>query len=154
MTARAATGRSTLAAGPASARGSAIVELLVGLVAAVLAVLSAALLISHHDRLRRTDAETDLALAACRSQIEELRSLPLTSLPALDGTGFDVPGPDGRPGGLEPVPGDADGLPGRFTITVDQTGGAPVYVVRATVTWTGSLAPQTFEVEAQMSARP
>lgn len=131
-----------------------MVELLVAMVASVLVIGATLSMTSQHAKLRRADRERNLALVACRNNLEELRSVPFTSLPAMDGVGFDVPGSTGAPGGLEPLPGDADGLPGQFSVTVDQaSGGSILYLVRATVTWSGSLGEQTFELETLIGER-
>jgi hypothetical protein len=105
-------------------------------------------------RLRQSDAELNLAYVACQSQLEALRRVPFAQLASVDGTGFDVLGPDGSPGGLPPMPGDHDGLPGRFSVTVDKTDGAAVlYRVVASVAWQGALRDQTFELETLLGAR-
>ena len=139
---------------PAADSGVSLVEFMIALGASVLIIGSTLAMTVHNAKLRKVDEEVHLALSACRNNLEEMRSLPLTSLPALHGTGFDVPGPNGEPGGLAPVAGDADGLPGIFSVTVDQTaGGETVFHVRATVTWTGSMKAQTFDLETLIGTR-
>ena len=104
---------------------------------------------------RQMDAETSLAIAAGESNLEELRSVDFTALPGLDGTGFDVPDARGNPGGgLRPVPGDPDGLPGEIAVTVDQSvGGATLYRVRARVRWTGARGRRTLDLETLIGNR-
>ena len=134
--------------------GISLMELLVSIVAAVVilgAVLSAML---HHAAERRTNAELNLALVACTNNLDELRSLPFSLVPTMDGVGFDVPGIDGQPGGLEPLPGDPDGLPGGFSVTMDQTsGGVVLYLVTATVNWNGARGRQRVELESLVGER-
>ena len=105
-------------------------------------------------QLRQSDAELSLAYAACQSQLEALRRVPFAQLEAVDGSGFDVLGPDGAPGGLRPMADDGDGLPGQFTVTIDKASGDVVlYRVTAIVAWQGTLRDQTFELETLMGAR-
>ena len=71
----------------------------------------------------------------------------------MDGEGFDVPSINGEmEGGLQPVSG-AD-MPGELTVVTDQSSGAVVlYLVRATVTWAGTLGRQRVELETLMGDR-
>jgi len=92
---------------------------------------------------RQTNVESSLALSAAINNLEQIRAVPTTGLPALDGVGFDVPGLNGAPGGLPPVNGDVDGLPGKLTVALDQnTGGVSIYRVDAVVTWDGVSGPR------------
>ena len=134
--------------------GSTLVELVVGMVLSVMAIGSILSMTVHHAKQQKIVQETQLALRACRNNLEELHSIPFSSLPSMNGVGFDVPGRNGAAGGLNAVPGDPDGLPGQFTVTVDQTtGGITIYLVKATVTWTGSLKSQSFEMQTLMGPR-
>ena len=143
------------APGRSGQRGFSLVELMVGMVASVVAIEAALSMTVYHSKLRRVDEEVQLALVACRNNLEELRSLPFASLLAKNGVGFDVAGKNGAAsGGLRAVPGDPDGLPGQFTVTVDQTSGTEtVYRVQATVTWTGVTRRQTFSLETLVGPR-
>ncbi len=129
-----------------------LLELLVSILAAVVilgAVLSAAL---HHASERKTNGELNLALVACTNSLEELRSIPFSLVPTMHGVGFDVPGVNGAPGGLQPVPGDS--LPGLFSVTTDQTsGGSVLYLVTVTVNWTGTRGRQRVELETLVGER-
>ena len=134
--------------------GFSLVELMLGVVMSVLVIGATLSMSLHVAKLRRVDQEINLALVACRNNLEELRSVPFSTLPTMNGVGFDVAGKNGAPGGLKAVPGDADGLPGQFTVTVDQTTGAEtIYLVKATVTWSGSSKRQRFELETMMRER-
>ena len=134
--------------------GFTLLELLIGALCVVLAlgaVISATLQISN---VRKVDEDLNLAYIACMSNLEDLRSIPYTDLPAMNGIGFDVPGLNGSAGGLTPVPGDPDGLTGLFTVTVDKTGGgATLYRVVAQVEWNGSAGRQEFRLESFMGER-
>ncbi|MFQ5505081.1 MAG: hypothetical protein ACE5F1_09835 [Planctomycetota bacterium] len=134
--------------------GSSLIELMIGssFVAAVLiAIVYAVVRLSG---LRRVDQELDMAFVACRNNLEELRNLPFTQVPAMQGVGFDVPSPGGSPGGLTPLPGDADGLPGRFTVVVDkQSGGEILYNIIVAVDWKGVSGRQHFELRSLMAER-
>jgi hypothetical protein len=108
--------------------------------AVIVVVLLVALLSAtmNHTRQRRVNGERNLALVAALNTLERARTIPYSQLPSLDGTGFDVPGPNGQAGGLQPVPGDPDGLPGRLSVVLDLSyGGAQVYRVTARVDWRG-----------------
>ncbi len=134
--------------------GFSLVELMLGLVASVLVVGAILSMTVHDARHNKANQEVHLAFVACSNNLEELRTVPIASLPSFHGVGFDIPGPNGEAGGLNPVPDDDDGLAGRFSVTVDQTSyGRAVYVVRATVTWEGSLRPQSFALETLMGKR-
>ena len=151
---------SPLHAAPAQERtrsgeeGFYLVEIIIGMVVAVIVIGAALSMTIQLAKQRKIDQETHLALVACRNNIEEIRSIPFADLPALNGAGFDVQSKDGAPGGLNALPGDPDGLPGQLTVTVDQTiGSENIYLVRATVTWTGTLRRQSFNMETLIGPR-
>ena len=134
--------------------GFSIVELMIGMVASVIVIGSTLSMTVQHAKLRKVDQEIELALVACRNHLEELRSIPFSTLSSMNGVDFDVEGRNGAPGGLAAVPGDPDGLPGQFAVTVDKTlGGKTIYLVRATVTWSGALQRQSLELETLMGPR-
>ncbi len=134
--------------------GFYLVEIIIGMVVAVIVIGAALSMTIQLAKQRKIDQENHLALVACRNSIEELRSVPFADLPSINGDGFDVPSKDGGPGGLNALPGDPDGLPGQFTVTVDRTlGGENIYLVRATVTWTGVLRRQSFNMETLIGPR-
>lgn len=127
---------------------------MIGLLVCVLVVGAALSMTVYQARLRKSDRELELAMRACRNSLEELRSVDFASLPTMDGVGFDVPSADGGPGGLTPVPGDADGLVGEFSVTVDKSSGAALlYRVTAKAIWTGTLARQQFQLSLLMGPR-
>lgn len=124
------------------------------MVASVLVVGAALSMTVHNAKHRMVDQETYLALVACKNNLEELRTIPFANLPSMNGTGFDVPTKDGKPGGLTPVPGDPDGLAGEFSVLVDQTsGGETIYHVKASVAWVGAQGRQNFTLETLMEER-
>lgn len=135
--------------------GVGLVEVAIG--AVVLATLLGAILSAtvHPHRLRQSDGELRLAFTACRNVLGELRSVPFSEIPTLDGVGFDVPGFNGSPGGgLRAVAGDPDDLPGELTVTLDKAnGGVTLYRVRAAVTWSGTQNRQRFALETVMGER-
>src|SRR5688572_25978691 len=99
--------------------GTSMVEVLIAMVAATVllgSVISTAIRINGQ---RRADQELNLAFVAASNNLEELRAVDYADLPGLNGSGFDVPGVNGAPGGLQAQDGDADGLPGLLTVTVD-----------------------------------
>lgn len=131
-----------------------MVEMVIGMVLSVIAIGSVLSMTVQHAKHRKLNEEIHLALVACRNNLEELHSIPFADLPSMNGVGFDVVGKNGGAGGLNPVADDPDGLPGLFTVTVDKTtGGNTIYLVTATVTWSGSLKRQTFEMQTLMGPR-
>ncbi|MCH7477127.1 MAG: hypothetical protein IIA14_03380 [SAR324 cluster bacterium] len=137
-----------------SEQGASLLELMIAtLVALVLlgAVLSLVIQQAHQ---RQANTESSLALSAALNNLEQLRTVPATTLLTLNGTGFDVPGSNGAPGGLQPVPGDIDGLPGEFLVSVDQSAaGVDLYRVVATVTWRGVTGRRRVTLQALMGER-
>jgi hypothetical protein len=137
-----------------SQRGTSLVELTVLLVAAALLVGSTLSGVVSHGIQRRIHGEQILAMSACRNTLETLRSVPFTTLPSFHGTGFDVPGQDGQPRGLSPVPGDLDGLPGEISVQLNrQSGGAILYTVTARARWLGATRGGDFKMTAVMGER-
>lgn len=135
-------------------RGTTLVELAVLMTAAALLLAGVLTGVISHAGQRRVHNERTLAMAACRNTLESLRSLNAASLAALHGTGFDVPGTAGQPHGLQVVAGDADGLPGEISVTVDRNvGGQIVHLVRTRVRWRGATRNQEYAIETRMVER-
>ncbi|HEX6811188.1 MAG TPA: hypothetical protein VF384_06175 [Planctomycetota bacterium] len=127
--------------------GTSLIDLMFAAAAIVTMLLAVSTAVTSQSRTRRLADERNLAMVACRNAIEEIRNQPFTTLLALHGTGFDIPGTNGGPGGLRPVPGDADGLPGQFSVVVDQAAaGETLYRVTISVDWTGVGGRQHFEL--------
>ena len=134
--------------------GFSLLELLIGTLAVIVALGAVISGILQVSKVRKVDEELNLAYIACMSNLEDLHSVPYAQLPAMDGVGFDVPALNGTAGGLTPLPGDADGLPGQFTVTVDKVGGGrTLYRVVAEVQWIGNAGRQTFRFETLMGRR-
>ena len=68
---------------PVEERGFSLVELMIGMVASVLVIGSLLSMTTQQANLRKVDQEIHLALLACRNNLEELRSLPIATLPAM-----------------------------------------------------------------------
>ena len=118
--------------------GSSLVEMLITSVIVVVLMVALLSATMNHTRQRRVNGERNLALVAALNTLEQARTVPYANLPSLNGTGFDVPGPNGQPAGLRALPGDADGMPGRISVVLDLSyGGAQVYRVTARVDWQG-----------------
>ena len=134
--------------------GMSLVELMMVIILAVVfigALLSAAIQQGLH---RQTNMETSLAMTAALDNLERVRATPFAGLPALNGSGFDVPGSNGNPGGLRALPGDPDGLPGELTVTVDETKtGYTLYRVAASVSWRGVNRSRRIQVETLVAER-
>lgn len=134
--------------------GSSLIELLVSLIISVVflgAVLSVVIQQGHH---RKSITETSLALSAALNNLEQLRTVDPATLVGLNGTGFDVPGVNGAPGGLQSLPNAPNGLPGRFTVVTDKMIGAVVlYRVIVTVTWKGVGGKKQVRLQTLMGER-
>ncbi len=137
-----------------SQEGSSLIEVMVATIVSLVligAVLSTVIQQGHQ---RQVTAESSLALSAALNGLEQLRTKTEAELTATHNTGFDVPGSNGNPGGLTVVPGDADGLPGQFTVVLDQSsGGVNLYLVVATVSWTGVSGRRTVRLQSLMGER-
>ncbi len=135
-------------------KGTSLVEVMIAAVVSLVlvgAVLSTVIQQAHQ---RQTTSETSLALGAALNTLEQLRTIPETALPGLDGVGFPVPGSNGKPGGLTPQPGDPDGLPGQLAVFVDQTElGVTLYRVVATVAWTGVSGRRQIRLQSLIGER-
>lgn len=118
--------------------GSSLVELTIAIAAAVTIVAAVLTATVRHSSHRQANQERGLATLAALDTLERLRSIPFDTLPSFDGTGFDVADPNGNPGGLHPVDGDSDGLPGRLVVRPYRTAGSEtIYQVAAIVEWSG-----------------
>lgn len=149
--------RGAATAGPALPveAGFSMVELMIGTVLIVVGLVGIMSSTIRLHTLQRLDTEIGHAFRACRTNLEELRSVPIASLPGLDGTGFDVLGPDGVTVGLRPVPGDLDGLPGEIHVTLDQSAmGRMLYRIRAVVTWHGASNRHSVELSSLRGGTP
>lgn len=103
---------------------------------------------------RQVNAETSLAMTAALDNLERVRSVDFATLPTLDGSGFDVPGLNGQPNGLQPLPSDPDNLPGELTVIEDQVvGSIKLYRVRATVLWRGVSRVRRLQIDTLIAER-
>jgi len=139
---------------PATA-GTTLVELIIGLSIAVLLLSAAMTSVASHQAQRRMHGERILAMSACRSTLELLRSVPISQLPTFDGRGFDVPGQNGQPLGLPPLAGAPDGLPGVISVVThpDSAVNNELYIVETRVRWTGATRGGDFRMETLMGER-
>ena len=135
-------------------QGTSLLEVMIATLVALVLLGAVLSVVIQQGRQRQTHTESSLALSAALNNLEQLRSVPATTLLALNDTGFDVPGSNGAPGGLQPVPGDVDGLPGQFLVSVDQSAaGVDLYRVVATVTWRGVTGRRRVTLQALMGER-
>ena len=145
--------RTTIEPGGCRESGFSLVELLLLASIALVAILAVLTGVVQHSSHRRGTSERMLAATACRNTLEELRMVDFATLPGLHGSGFDVPGPEGEPGGLRPRAGDADGLPGEISIVEDQRVGSHVlYRVQVRVAWRGAVT-STITMQCLMGVR-
>ena len=78
----------------------------------------------------------------------------MNQIPALNGQGFDVPGPNGESNGLNLVESNVSGMPGLITTSVEATDTAiTLYRVQVTVTWTGISGEQDFSLQTLIANR-
>ena len=137
-----------------SQRGFSLVELICGVAITVMLVVGALTGVASHQTQRRMHGELILAMTACRNTLETLRAVDIEQLPSYNGRDFDVRGQNGQPHGLEPLPGDPDGMPGEISVIVDRTGaGTTVYHVTARVRWLGATRGGNFAMSALMGDR-
>jgi type II secretory pathway pseudopilin PulG len=135
-------------------RGTSLIELMLGAVMVITLLLAISSSVTSQSRTRRVSEERNLAMVACRNILERLRDTTFATVPALNNTGFDVPGVNGLAGGLKALPGDADGLPGHITVAVDQTAsGQTLYLVTLDVDWTGVTGRQHFQEQTLLAER-
>ena len=134
--------------------GFSLLELMMLLVAAVTLICATLQATIQHAAQRQIYSERSLALDSARNVLEELRTLDAASLPGMNGSGFDVPGPNGEARGLHPVAGDADGLPGRIVMVPDTVvGTVTLYRVSVTVRWRGRDPSGTLTIESLLGGR-
>ena len=134
--------------------GTSLIDLMFAAAAIITMLLAVSTAVTSQSRTRRLAEERNLAMVACRNAVEELRNQSFAGLPALHGTGFDIPGVNGGAGGLRPLPGDVDGLPGQFNVAVDQSlAGETLYRVTVMVDWTGVNGRQHFELTTLVADR-
>lgn len=115
-------------------------ELTIAIAAAVTIVSAVLTATVRHSNHRQSNQERELASLAALDTLERVRSVPFSALPGMDGTGFDVLDPNGNPGGLRPVDGDLDGLPGQLIVRPEPggtIGSETIYRVIAVVEWAG-----------------
>jgi type II secretory pathway pseudopilin PulG len=140
--------------GRRSAGGFTLVELMSGVVIAFIALTGIFLTTMSVSQLRRVDEDLNVAFAACRTRLEELRAISFSTLLAQNNTGFAVDvDRNGRPE-LQAPPGDTDGLPGRVLVTTEATSGTTLlYRVKVIVNWIGVSGVRTFSLESLMANR-
>lgn len=118
--------------------GFSLVDLMIAMIVSMVLIGAILSVVQQQGSERKSTEEGTLALSAVRNNLELMRDMSDAQIIALHGAGFDVPGVNGAAGGLTPVIGDVDGLPGEFAVTVDQAAsGNTLYRVVASVTWMG-----------------
>src|SRR5262245_6307982 len=135
-------------------RGVSLVELIVLLGATTVIVCALLAGIVSMNTERQVRDEEMLAFDACRNALEDLRSQPIASVAAANGHGFAVVGASGSGIGLQPRPGDADGLVGLITVTSYRVYGAnTLYRVTVACDWTGAAPKGHVHVTTLMGQR-
>jgi type II secretory pathway pseudopilin PulG len=134
--------------------GALIIELMIGTVVILVALSAIMSVVLSSAVMRRQNEEITLAYTAASNAMEELRTLPGSSLLLRNDVDFDCPSLTGSVEGLRAVKSDADGLPGKLTVTLDSSGGgASVYHVVAVVNWVGAKGQQQLSLESLIGAR-
>lgn len=135
-------------------RGSTLVELIIGAVVSLVLISAVLTVVVQQGHQRQSATESSLAMSAASNILEQMRTLQMSSLKAMHGKGFDVPGVNGSTNGLHAVPGDVDGRPGRLSVVVEQsTASAVLYRVIAIVRWRGVNGDQTLRFSTLISER-
>ena len=135
-------------------RGSSLVEVIMASAVALIIIGAVLSIITRESHQRRATSESGMALNAAVNNLEQIRSLDEATVLGLDGTGFDVPGATGAPGGLRPVPGDVDNLPGLLSVIEEESsGGVKIYRVLATVAWKGGGGTQRIRLQTLYGER-
>lgn len=139
---------------PTGQEGTSLVELVIAATVVISLLMAISTSTATQARLRKLDEERNLAMVAIRNTLESMHDVAFAQVPALNGTGFDVLGTNGRPSGLAPVAGDADGLPGSILVQVDQSSGTQtLYQVTLAVDWNGVAGNQHFAVVTLLADR-
>jgi len=133
--------------------GSSLIELVIGSAAVLTLIVASMTCVIGQTSLRRENEQQYLAMQACRNNLEMVRGLSFSTVPTLDGTGFDVPGPDGDPGGLTPI-GNPTNLVGSFAVATDKSSsGETLYRVTLSVDWKGLSGAHHFEISSLVAER-
>jgi len=144
----------TAAIGHDAQRGVSLVELIVLLGATTVIICALLAGIVSMNTGRQVREEEMLAFDACRNVLEDLRSQPIANIAAANGRGFAVAGISGGGVGLQPRPGDADGLAGLITVTSYRVyGTTTLYRVTVAADWTGVAAKGHVHVTTLMGER-
>lgn len=134
--------------------GTSLVELMFASLVVLIVVGAILSMAIRQSAQRGANVETSLALAAAVDALERSRALTEPELLALDGQGFDVLGQNGGAGGLSPQAKDADGLPGRFEVVVDQDyGGHKLHRVTVSIHWRGVSGSRALQLSALVGNR-
>lgn len=135
--------------------GFSLVELMIGTVLIVVGLVAIMRSCLRLHALQRLDSEVGLAYRACQTNLEKLRGMPVASLAALDGTGFDVPGPDGATPILRAAADDPDGLPGQLRVRLERSAaGRSLYWIEAAVSWRGAVGVRSLELGTFLGGVP
>lgn len=147
--------------------GWSLVDLLLGILLALVVLASVTRMNLETARQRRTNQELDLAVASCQSKLEELRSLPVEELMSQDGRGFEVRDGKDATRSLKATPTDPDGLPMSVAVRLEDSEGAAegvsggesddnknkLYRVEVTVEWEGSAGTRSFKLTSLITNR-
>ena len=134
--------------------GFALVELMIGVVIAILGLSGVYTATMQCSRMRRADLDTCLSMQACHDRIEEIRALPFNQILAQNGVRFAVDTNADGIADLRSPRGDASSLPGRVTVTTEAAAaGEVLYRVNVSVIWSGSSGTRTCWLETLMANR-
>jgi len=112
-----------------------LLELMFATSMALVVIGAAVAALARQGSHQRVNLETTLVTNAISDVFARLRTVPFATLMSYDGTGFQVPDHLGHANGLAPVPGDADGMPGRIAVVAQTAGSAVLYRVEVRVDW-------------------
>ena len=137
---------------PAPAAGFSLIDLVGGVVLAVIALGGVITTTIAASKLRRVDQELVLAHQACRSQLEAIADMTGAQMAAQHGATFAVDGDADGTNDLTPAAGT---LPGSVTIAVAESdvAGNVLYRITVLVRWTGANGVRTYSLTALKTPR-
>lgn len=135
--------------------GLSLVELMMATVLTVVGLVAITNSCTRLHALQRLDSELGHAYRACQANLDQLRSMPLASLLAADGAGFDVPGDDAVTPVLRAEAGDPDGMPGEIRVRLERSaGGRALYRIETAARWRGASGSQSVALVALWGGTP
>jgi hypothetical protein len=143
----------SVAGTPVRSAGFSLIDLVGGVVLAVIALGGVITTTIAASKMRRVDQELVLAHQACRSQLEAIADMTGAQIAAQHGATFAVDGDADGTNDLTPASGATQ--PGSVTVAVAENGGPGVVLYRVTVLvrWTGANGVRSYSMTALKTPR-